>query len=83
MAAAGDRGRPVLSDPQMAAAVRKLNGSLAWLDGSRLDRLHDDDLVALARAVAISAEHVVAIGAELGAELVRRGVVSSRDGPPS
>lgn len=78
-------GRPVLADPQMSAAVRKLNSALAWLDGSRLDRLRDDDLLALAGALAVSGTHLVAVVAELRDELARRGagVVSSRDGPPT
>jgi len=78
-------GRPVLADPQMSAAVRKLNSALAWLDGSRLDRLRDEDLLALAGALAVSGSHLVAVVAELRDELARRGagVVSSRDGPPT
>ncbi|MEZ5410310.1 MAG: hypothetical protein R2761_19925 [Acidimicrobiales bacterium] len=78
--------QPVLTDPQMSAAVRKLNSALAWLDGSRLDRLRDDDLLALAGALAVSGTHLVAVVAELRDELARRGataVVSSRDGPPT
>lgn len=77
-------GQPVLTDPQMSAAVRRLNNALAWLDGSRLDRLRDDDLLALAGALAVSGSHLVAVVAELRDELARRGaasVVSSRDGP--
>lgn len=69
----------------MAAAVRRLNSALAWLDGSQLDRLRDDDLLALAGALAVSGTHLVAVVAELRDELARRGagVVSSRDGPPT
>ncbi len=80
-----EMGQPALTDPQMSAAVRKLNAALAWLDGSRLDRLRDDDLLALAGALAVSGTHLVGVVAELRDELARRGaasVVSSRDGPP-